>query len=724
MTETFAVSSLPDKPIDTDLFLDVIGDTEFCLIYDFAARQTLLSFPDKSTARLISAALPGLGLEKSNLHVDASGYALSLYRSVESIGPNFLSDIFDSGIACGRLIVIFCREAYDSIAKEKVRIEKRLGELSRNTGYSISESGIGARVSKSAQGKDFAGSEEAALLYEVLENLNRSMLKNGCVYKILFIASDDSVRDYISSRTIVINSNPFEGSIETALEYVSKAKLVPFGYEFAKCLINFRGCHSTSHIIEVNEGAVAEGGLPVGTFLKNSVYDTGRVVRIDAGLLNLGFIISGLPGSGKTRASMSILDGVRDCSASTKMIVISPTDEWDAFALQHGMYLVRLCSDKLPINFFRCPDNANLSSFYESLAMILASAAAAGPYRNPIEKCLLNAFGRVYSETREPDPAAVFNEIEESIIAMHGKRTNVGVKYTKHGENIKSSLENLKKILVMPEYSVAQGIKIEDLLGRGAVFDLSHSGIGTRSHFYALLLNQVYSIADSLDSNGDGQLRLLICMEEAQMMLKDPKSPVVEDIRYRIQDFRKRGVGLLLLAHNTSDIETGIRRLCQLKLYLKQAADVAEAAASDLVFTNVEEEEVAAKLKHMDARIGALSFVSRDGNLKIAHDAIFIRTLDCPDATAILDNPIEEYRRLHGLQAPKEMRVKINVRCDGCRIRLSYLDDTVLDCDAPKGRGMTHWLVRGRRYRADLLNEKGRVVYSANVTASKIIDIG
>jgi hypothetical protein len=175
------------------------------------------------------------------------------------------------------------------------------------------------------------------------------------------------------------------------------------------------------------------------------------------------------------------------------------------------------------------------------LAIILSSAAGAGPYKRPMEKCMLNAFRIVYRDTSNPDPIEVYEQIEESIIRLHGKRTNAGVKYTKHGENIKAALESLRIILNNPNYSTKNSIKFEELLTGGAVFDMSAASTATRSFLYALILNQLYAITSSFDTKGDEELRMLICIEEAQIIFKEETSPAVEDLKQRIQDFRKRG---------------------------------------------------------------------------------------------------------------------------------------------------------------------------------------
>ncbi len=726
----FRVDGLPDTPFARGLFIETVGRSAFAVWYSFDQRRSFVVLPESSAAasRICSVA-PGIELAEASAPIAPSSNAsvMTLYRSIEGIPPDFMGDMFNVGIGSGFICMLFVPDDEKGITRSREYIEKRLGKISKNIGYSVSEGGTGKRISRSATGRDFANSDEATLLEEMLESLNRSVLRNGIAYRIAFVASGDEQCDYLLSKLFCIESHKLDFEIGTSLDHFAEARALHFGQEFAEKLINFHGYHNTRYIIPAGS-AKSSGEVPVGSFMRDSVYDTKEDVMISPQSMNLGFIISGLPGSGKTRAAMSILDSVVALGKGTLAAVISPTDEWNGFALSHRMNLVRICNDRLPINFFRCPEGADVERFYESLAMVLASASSAGPYRNPMEKCMLNAFRRVYRSTGGPDPVEAYSEIEESIIRMHGKRTNTGVKYTKHGENIKSGMENLLSILQMPEYSEKEGLRIEELLKDGIVFDISSAGVETRPYFYALILNQIYSIASSFGSDGDGRLRLAICLEEAQMMLKDPRSPAVEDIKYRMQDFRKKGIGLMLLAHNISDIETGIRRLCQLKIYLKQAADVAEMAANDLTFSNVEQDSVISKLKHLDSRVGALSYVSKDGTESASHDTIFIRTKEYMDKETRSPNPVIEYAKRRGLAPPGRIMCNIAVDTKGIGIsglRISYLGEEVFECsiNGPCSVKCTG-LIRGRAYTVELTGERGRSLYKEKIIAARNVKLG
>jgi len=448
--------------------------------------------------------------------------------------------------------------------------------------------------------------------------------------------------------------------------------------------------------------------------------------------MNLGFIITGLPGSGKTREAMSILDSVLAYgNRETAVFVITPTNEWKEFASAHNMFLVRLYEDNVPINFFRCPKTIEKEKFYGNLAMILSSAANAGPYRNPMEKCMLNAFRKVYGSSDQPDPVRLYNEIEESIIKYHGKRTGSGTKYTKHGENIKSALENLRGILSKPQYCVENGIKIEDLIKHGAVFDISGTSDNTRAQLYALVLNQIYALSSNFDTSGDDQLRLMICLEEAQTIFGDDRSPAVQDIQQRIQDFRKQGIGLMLLTHNVNDIDVGIRRLCQIKLYLKQAPDTAIVASKDLIFPNVDQEDVVLKLKTLNSRMGAFSYVSKDGSEKIQEDTIFINTEVYESRSFGPNNMMDDYMKEQNLSPAElikctvELKLKdlegidANALGDSYYVKVSFLGEELAKVPFNRLESYQWDLLKGKNYKVSILNKRERVLKESVLEASE-----
>ena len=86
----------------------------------------------------------------------------------------------------------------------------------------------------------------------------------------------------------------------------------------------------------------------------------------------------------------------------------------------------------------------------------MAAASSAGPYTRSLEKVLLAAFQKVYKNTQTPDPVSVYEAIKTAVIDQHAKRTNTSTEYTKHGENVRAALQNIRLMLMRPEFAYAE----------------------------------------------------------------------------------------------------------------------------------------------------------------------------------------------------------------------------------------------------------------------------
>ena len=730
--------------MEKDDFFVGLSEREFILIYDITNRATLMGLPeDVAECKVgeLQRIIPGMKLESAGNNPFEEAQQLdviSFYKKPKDFDdpdtpdPHDIHDVFE--LARNSFLAIAFVPVEDKELNEtKNYIEKTLSRRSVKETHSVLKNVLQSRVNVSSQRDLFIESEEAIMLEDVLESVNNSILTNSPIYKSFFIIPNCSskVREFINTRFLILDSYTSKDPLEPLLAKLGDKKAFPFGLKHLKPLLDPYGVQRLSYTLSTMAPA-ARSGINVGTFMKDGTTDTTLNIKIEPSAMNLGFIITGLPGSGKTTEAMAIIDTLLNGKDGSrpKVIVITPTTEWDEFAASHGMYLIKPYNDKTPINLFRKPQGINAEKFYESLATVLSSASDAGPYQNPMEKCMLNAFRKVYATEDEPDPIEVYGEIENSIIELHAKRTNAGVKYTKHGENIRSALENLRGILSRPEFSVKSGIKMEDLIGKGAVYNISNASGTTRAYLYALLLNQVYAITSNFDANGDSELRLLICLEEAQTMFGDKDSAAVQDIKQRIQDFRRQGVGLMILTHNVNDIDAGVRRLCQLKLYLKQASDVAAIASKDLVFTYADEDDVTLKLKLLDSRVGAFSYVTKSGTEKMTQDTVFIRTKEYDtENNQTYENPLETLIKNSSLTLTSEVNTAIHISVNAndaqacrlaaamCAIRFRYLGEVMAEHAIETNKDINQPLLRGKRYKIQILDKKGKILKESDINA-------
>ncbi len=724
------IVSIPSSGMDAGQLLGALGRRKFALIFDFTKESTYIYTDDESSAlKLIRKAMPGFEAEAVEpIHIDRAEI-FSVYKAPEE-DRSVLSAMaakLDGGIF-GTFFVP-CSEG--DIGRSKSAIEGILNSQAVKSTKSSYSGLFGRRPDISMHMDLFDESEERKMLVSILEDVDSTLLSGRPLFNVAVALFDDdgTMREALDETTVLIGSlhGSFE-RMEHIFSQISSRKALAFGAKHAAGFVDVIGVKRLSYAIETFFGDITcTEPVRLGTYSKAGVLDTGKDISVPRSSLNLGTIISGLPGAGKTREAMAIVDDAVRTAPRPCIIVVSPTSEWNGFAAEHDMHIIKLGEDGTSLNFMSNPEGTKASKFYEDLAMLISSASNSGPYRNPMEKCLLNAF-RSCMRGGVTGPTHIYDRIEESIIKFHGKRTNVGVKYTKHGENIRAALENLRQILSDWRYSSASGASFTELAEAGAVFDVSGVSNNARPYFYALLLTQFYAIADTLDDNGDNELRMLICIEEAQTIFcSDKESAASLDLINRIQDFRKKGVGMMLLAHSITDITLEIRRMCQNKLYMKQAPDVAMVAAKDLVFTYAEQEDVVAKLKHLDSRMAASNFVSKSGGEKLSHDSVFLRTCDYePKTTASVDRPQAAARRHRNTGL-----IKVRIAIDDTRkaknrkvalLSVSFLGENLCHTEIKDNECAFDGLP-GRLYSLSLVSDEGRHMASCKITARASIKL-
>lgn len=629
------IDSLPSN-MNCKVFIDSMLGSQFMLYHDLKNLKTFLVTGENDALARLRSAIPGLSFHEgdaASVRLNSPLYLVG-YSTAEAARRGdepepILSNLYSLlGRSCSSLIVSFAPASKEHVERVRTRIEEMAsGKGIRLTKNSGNRNGLSSS-SDSMQMELFYESDERRMLLSLLDTLNEASLKNGMAYKISFTfesGGGSALVDYIRSRLFVFEERKISAkTIGDVYEFVKGADALPLSYADSAHFLAFSDRIARGDAIKTQYHGT-KGEIEIGEYLHESLTGNGDALLLDHSVFNLGTIISGLPGTGKTATAMRMVSQLVK-KTTVHPVIISPTGEWNVIGKSLGLKIVRLYDSSVRINFFRCDSGINIERFYENLAMLLASASNAGPYRNTMEKCLLSAFRNVYNATISPDPVKVYEEIENAVIEQHGKRSSVGVKYTKHGENTIAALQSLRLMLMKPQFAYPDGADFSELLKQGVVFDLSKVSNNMKPFFYALILNQVYSFTDMLDDYGNGDLRMLICIEEAQLMLdSDEKSAATLDLEQRIQDFRKKGVGLMLIAHSITDISLGIRRICQVKAYFRQSADAARYACNDLIFDEEQFKAVVERLKSLSQGTCAVNYVTVEGGMRVPHGSIFIK---------------------------------------------------------------------------------------------------
>lgn len=724
----FRFASVPEQ-VNGALFLESMMGSAFSMYHDIESGETLLVVEDGDAAESMVRTQAGMKLvekkewEESFDEVRLLSVMTHGEEKEEEDGKEYnyqLAYQALKGSVKGILIDFAVPESRD-FEKVRDRIEERMSRMETRT--TKGQVGMGGR--DSTQFELYYGSDEKKVLMNMLGMLDEIAMANSNAYEVRIAVSfkgPGRPLPYLESKLLVLEEYPLKGlKSSNVVPAIRRYQAVPFSYRHAAELIFFSDSVRRNGII--NTPFLSAGGeITVGEYLRGSFAPSGAAVTLHGDLFNLGMIVTGLPGTGKT-ASMALICEQVIRSRKTKVAILSPTEEWDGFAASNGLRVIRPDDPSLVLNILKCSQGRSEEQFYENLATLLAAASGAGPYTNSLEKVLLSAFSRVYRETPNPDPAELYEAVEESIIEQHGKRVGNSVKYTKHGENIRAALQNFRLLLMKPQFAYNDGIDVAEVMERGAVFDLSGVSNSSKPFLYALILNQLYSIADGFDTDGDGQLRMLVCVEEAQLVFgSGDYSAATSDLKQRIQNFRKKGVGLALITHNVTDIEPGIRRLLQTKIYFRQSSDVAKFAANDLIFDAEEQDAVITKLKLLDQRVCAVSRLSYDGAAKVPERSVFARVSEYRGGT---------YRR-NGAVGRPEREIAMSIRLlsgDGApkthaRLKLTYLGEKVLDASTGEdGEVVLEKALLGKRYTLVLPGIKQRETRYLKIVAQERIEI-
>ncbi|MFP3215430.1 MAG: DUF87 domain-containing protein [Candidatus Micrarchaeota archaeon] len=584
----------------------------------------------------------------------------------------------------GKLIFAFVPADIKYVENIKRKVEHKLSR------YGVRFTRTLGLHSGSMQMELFYKYDERKMLEFILDMLNKIIFENGRSYKFFILISSkdfDKLYKLIEPNlfTIELGSINFS-SIGEVFEKLSGIDSIPISSEYASGLVSFPSFIKRLDKIQTDFPRTGSD-IILGEFLEDSIKSSSINISINKSALNLGSIITGMPGTGKTYAAMSIAE--QAFKSGSSVVIISPTKEWASFAVKNNLKLIRLySSNNFCINFFKSDTKLPIEKFYENLAMLIASASNAGPYKNSLEKVLLAAFHKVYKLAKDPDPQDVYEAIEEAIIEQHGKRTNVGVKYTKHGENTMAALENLRLMLSRPEFAQRNGIDFNKLFKSGVVFDLSEVSNNMKAFFYALILNQVYNIVDTFAEDGDDKLRLLLVLEEAQLAFGDELSAPTLDLRERIQDFRKKGIGLILITHNITDISPAIRRLCQNKFYFRQSSDIVKLALSDLGFG----EEASNRLRYLERGVCAMSYVYANGKERLLEGPVFVK---------VNEFNLPEYRIKDHFTRRFYTNVKLNLGSEynDKLVELYYLGEKISSAVVVNGEVTFDNLIIGKRYK-------------------------
>ncbi len=716
---TLSISSIPSS-FNPKVILDGMISNEFILIHDFLNMKTLLKCDSIDSFNNISSLAPGLEFKHEDL-IKNKNKRYVITPTPIGVDSYTISKAYE--IFSNKDVVIylhFIPVKPSEVLQLMKNIEKHLsGEATRFT-KSFSNTFFAERGG-STQADLYYNSDERKLLIGMLDILNNIALRNFSAYSLIIeVDSTDlklveNIAQYFRSQFNIKYGGFRNNDNEVRKDYINT---VPFDGEHILPFLAISPKTTQVETLKCLPIPASSGDILAGEVLHDGIVLSLDKLLLEKRIFNLGTVITGLPGAGKSRMMMAIIRHLIEQDKDIRVIVIAPTKEWGNFAQDNSFEYLDFSNPQNKINLFSC-NSDNRIKFAQDMAVLLANASGAGPYTRSLEKCLLGALTKTYSYSSDPNPTSMYSYILDEIKTQHAQKTAISTKYTKHGENILSSLEGLRLILSNPSYCFNNVRKISDYLNSNIVFDVSEISNNMKEFFYASILNQIYSIIEGLDEFGNEKLRILLVLEEAQIALgKEEGNAVVEDMKERIQDFRKKGVGLVLITHNVIELPASIRRLCQTKFYFRQAADISKHAVTDLGFKSESIIDATRKMLTLGQGVCAVTYANDENGSINIRGPIFLKTekFDLPNNAITRKNVVTHEYNTMFLKVTNSSNEPIKNK----KIEVRYLDKPIFSgCTDEQGEVKIEFVIIGKEYEVIVFGDKPRDKKNKKVIAKR-----
>ncbi|MEM0144023.1 MAG: hypothetical protein QXL94_08830, partial [Candidatus Parvarchaeum sp.] len=163
--------------------------------------------------------------------------------------------------------------------------------------------------------------------------------------------------------------------------------------------------------------------------------------------------------------------------------------------------------------------------------------------------------------------------------------------------------------------------------------------------------------------------------------------------------------------------------------------DVAKKAVEDLIFFNVEEERIIAKLKHLESGFGALNYMVEKDGLKVTPDTIFIKTIGYPEiAHELYTGEVQNAPNSNkGISEPKRnpklIKVKVSIALQDQKkppayARLCYLGAFMKeDRITSNNMDLKYTLIKSREYSLEILSDHKKLIKKVEFKAGRQIQL-
>ena len=647
---TWELKSVPNREIDVASLFARKMRFPFAVLYDFWKMKINVVIPEEQSGFFMSIVRSAAGLEFARVgrlseEVGNEAWCCVGFPSEREAQTNdpFSHDlprcrmeaelIFSEFFSSFRkkdckILVSFIPARMEDLDHERASYEKKLSkEHARSTERGSQHPGIAfgtSCFSTSASRLVSEGTDETQLAAEIVSMCNNAKNLNDGVFRVSVAGwGKDSghLRGHLLSKLLHIEEEiDRDCGIERCLPQEKPVGEIMSGRYASKFISLSSECAEEKIVIDLPPlpSDVLMKGAPLGHELVCGVDDCSREISFCYSSLNRHCSITGQQGTGKTTLAISLtLPILLD---NKPVVVITPSSEWSRLGTANEkILLVDMAS--APMNPMRCPEGVPVDVFYQNLALQISNTMHAGPYTIPLRRTLLRAFRELYATTREPSLEEACVKIHDAVRDAYGSANRNSIRFDKYGQNLSASLENLEELMQKGNFN-RQGIRIEDCIARGAVFDLSGVSKLLRPLVYSFLLTQLFSYAgQKFDEFGENDFRLLLVLEEAHLIFKkqsndDGSREVVEELENELGAFRKRGIGLMFITHYSDQLSEGIWRHAQNHIVFKQDSIGARLSIDQLAFDRSNHTAAAAQAKISKLNLGECCCLLTDQSRK------------------------------------------------------------------------------------------------------------
>ena len=312
--DIFLINSIPEK-IEYVNFIRAALRMPFAFYHDLKNSYTYLILERGANPLQFLSAIPGLSIKKSDLILNDYEFKMivpyfeNTFDEKKQPEQKFLDAYKILKNVDASFFIIFIPSEIKHTVLIKENIEDRLSKIETRTTRQQNSKDFNNPFNVSIQTELFYGSDEKRVLLSILEMLNEILISNGTSYmvSILFNKKLEQISSYLKSKLLIIDESTFTLNQNIDFfEYFKKIDSIPFSEKKAALTLAFSDYIPVKPLIQtyLNE---TNGDILIGTYLENSITDGNKKIFIERNAFNLGVLITGVPGTGKTSSSMSIL---------------------------------------------------------------------------------------------------------------------------------------------------------------------------------------------------------------------------------------------------------------------------------------------------------------------------------------------------------------------------------------------------------------------------------